>query len=134
MLHSYRSLPVRDATSPACGFNVVRALLCVAILSAPSSGLAQDEKPAFETLFEQARGAHTNENYTDALAQYQNILLHYPKSQRVALRVAICQGKLGRINEAIAAYDRAIDMNPLEAMNGPQRIGSSLLQGITALP
>ncbi len=79
---------------------------------------AQDGSPAvpsrFKTLWQEADALQTASDFAGAADRYRAILTEFPRSQRAALRIAICEGRQGHIDAAITAYDAAINMAPQE--------------------
>jgi len=60
------------------------------------------------SLWQEAKFAEEANELEDAEALYSQILLHSPKDQQAALRMAICQQKAGEVGKSLASFDRAI--------------------------
>lgn len=66
----------------------------------------------FTSMWEHAATLHTSERYVEAEVDYKRIFSEFPDSQRTALRIAIVQGKQGKIPDAIQSFNTAYNVDP----------------------
>ena len=65
-----------------------------------------------ETALKEAETAYTQEDYTQAIALYENILTNYGASGEIYYNLGNAYYKAGKIAPAILNYERALLMNP----------------------
>lgn len=72
------------------------------------------QAPALEELEEKALAAMEKENYTEAIAFYDEALLIKPKNPQLLGNRGKCYGNLGRYGEALRDLDKAIERQLVE--------------------
>ncbi|MGB5942478.1 MAG: SH3 domain-containing protein [Leeuwenhoekiella sp.] len=82
--------------------------LCIFLLFSGFLALAQNS----ETFFEQGNKLYAQENYGDALAQYQKILDAGEESAELYFNMANAHYKLSNIAPSVYYYEKALQLNP----------------------
>jgi len=94
-------------------YRVILVSFWIVALWACSAAADDPAEARFQTLWAEADSVHTEGDFAVAEQLYKAILAEFPHSQRTALRIAICQEKAGRTQDALASYDAAINLDPL---------------------